>query len=912
MGCTCSKGRNAIDESLNEIIEDAKLSHIFPEEYLQIIKKAVKSKKDLNDKFNFQTEIIEVALKSTNLFLQITFLKNTLVNLTEERAKSLLTLSLLFLCKFNSLENLKKNFAELFSLIKNQIQGLEDIPNKNNFCLLQKIIEFYATLVSKHLLDVYVFSLSEVKREQKEQISEYNLIFGSEAIRLFTESLFEPYKPNSFEADKFFDENYSLLEPNFLREKLRETFIKNETAIRSNNKIVSANRATVAKANSSLNGTYDLVSAGNPNLRSNKNYASNRSPILDFENSYTNPYEKKDLVESAKRSLNENNTKSTEESLDSRVDRYLREKGLISNCLGSSARNTFNSNLESSKVEETRPTAVFGAETNVNKNKNLVNNLLNEKDFLKKAPLAENNIELDINKVSANDKIKHEDLVSPAKDFELRKNYSTNIQSDNIIKNNEPEKKFAIEEQIFKINSPSIDNKSESLAESEFNILLKSRENNPNHSLKNILYGDDNKEKEIEKFSSPVTIDKFNIDLNSNEKQNSVNKNQIDDVFGFFNKEDSQPTNNLNTINNNYFNNNHVLNLKEPVIPSSASDKNNLLDFDFTSNKNTDYNNNNIVKNKINIEEEYKPEEQFLKRGLIDVLKSNSLEESRNQVEKPLENAYNPLDDQEDKQLQSEPNYSKSDSNPNNNIYNIKENNNYNNNNNYNHENNNEDYTNNENEIQNNNININNNNFINEYIQNENENYNPLTEEEETFSIEDFREEALRFNNFKRLLHSAEGLNPSEELENRAQEWAEYLAEKETLENRNLVIESEEVGESLACISYSLNGEKLIEEWYSQIEKYNFDNPRKKNSTANFTQMVWKGTSFVGFGAKRSQSGYYFAVAFYYPIGNLEGLYEENVLPVDQNIINQINEMNQANENENEDEEEILNEDQQQ
>ncbi len=108
MGCTCSKGRNAIEENLNEIIEDARISHIYPEEYLLIIKKAINSKKDLNDKFNFQTEIIEIALKSTNLFLKLTYLKSTLVNLTDENAKGLLTLALLFLCKFNSMENLKK------------------------------------------------------------------------------------------------------------------------------------------------------------------------------------------------------------------------------------------------------------------------------------------------------------------------------------------------------------------------------------------------------------------------------------------------------------------------------------------------------------------------------------------------------------------------------------------------------------------------------------------------------------------------------------------------------------------------------------------------------------------------------------------------------------------------------------
>ena len=193
MGCTCSKARNALDDNLNEIIEDAKISHITPEEYLQIIKKAIKTKKDLNDKFNFQTEIVEVALKSTNLFVQITYLKNTLINISDDMAKSLLVFSLLFLSKYTLLNNLKKPFSELFTLIKNEIKPMENFPNENNIFLLKKIIEFYATLVSKHLLDVYIFSLSDIKKDVREMISEYNYIYSSETIRIVTEKLFDKY-----------------------------------------------------------------------------------------------------------------------------------------------------------------------------------------------------------------------------------------------------------------------------------------------------------------------------------------------------------------------------------------------------------------------------------------------------------------------------------------------------------------------------------------------------------------------------------------------------------------------------------------------------------------------------------------------------------------------------------------------
>ncbi len=731
--------------------------------------------------------------------------------------------------------------------------------------MFQKLLEFYAKLVSKHLLDVYDFSLIEVRREQKEEISEYNLIFGSETIKLFTENLFESYKPNSFEADKFLQDNANLLNPNILREKLHETFLKNQTAIRSNNKIVSANRASVTRLNSGLNGSNnELVSTGNPNLKNNhaSNYSTNWAPdTFDFPSNNTNSSEKnskkQDIVEIYN---NNNDLKSTEESLDFRVDKYLREKNLVSNSLVSSSRNTFNSNLESIQAEDLRPTAVFGVDkknNDINNYNNHITNLLNEKQLPNSVPLINKNFDINKNMLVSDDKI--QDLVSSSKDSNCRNNYINDIHSDIIIKNNiQPEKKFVIEEDFYRINSPTVDNRSGSLAESEVNILLKPHEKNSNDILYN---NNNNKEKEIEHLSSPSPKDIYDNVMISHLKDKSLNKNQLDDVFGLFSKEATQPTINLNSNSNNSFNSN----LNNASSLDAAKLNTNLLDF--TQYKNPNY--------KINIGDDYKPEEKLESQSLIDVFKSNNIESNGKPVENHIKKAFNPFEEQEEhhknqaksSNLETKPNNLNTNNsriNNENNPQNIKTNDNKNNNN------------------------------LDEYITNEN--FNPLTEEEEPFSLEDFREEALRFHNFKRLLHSAEGLSPSEELENRAQEWAEYLAEKETLEKQNLVIEGEEVGESLACISYFINGEKLIEEWYSQIEKYKFENPRKKNSTANFTQMVWKGTNFVGFGAKKSQSGYYFAVALYYPIGNLEGKYAENVMPIDQNIINQINEMNE-NEN---------------
>ena len=165
-----------------------------------------------------------------------------------------------------------------------------------------------------------------------------------------------------------------------------------------------------------------------------------------------------------------------------------------------------------------------------------------------------------------------------------------------------------------------------------------------------------------------------------------------------------------------------------------------------------------------------------------------------------------------------------------------------------------------------------NNKFIEEILINKNVN--------ENLSLETFRQEALINHNRKRINHQVGILKTSEVLEREAQEWAEHLAKNEEFNKKNLVISGEEIGENIACFSNFKTGQNLTEEWYEEIKKYDYENPKKKSSNVNFTQMVWKDTKEVGFGYQKSKSGYYYIVSFYFPRGNIEGLYEKNVFPL--------------------------------
>ena len=102
MGCPCTTSRNILDERLNEIVDDCYITLLPAEDYLKIVKNAVNSDKNINDKFIFQTEILDFTIKSTNLYIQLSYLKSVLINFNESGVKCYIIFALLFLCKFES------------------------------------------------------------------------------------------------------------------------------------------------------------------------------------------------------------------------------------------------------------------------------------------------------------------------------------------------------------------------------------------------------------------------------------------------------------------------------------------------------------------------------------------------------------------------------------------------------------------------------------------------------------------------------------------------------------------------------------------------------------------------------------------------------------------------------------------
>lgn len=82
-------------------------------------------------------------------------------------------------------------------------------------------------------------------------------------------------------------------------------------------------------------------------------------------------------------------------------------------------------------------------------------------------------------------------------------------------------------------------------------------------------------------------------------------------------------------------------------------------------------------------------------------------------------------------------------------------------------------------------------------------------------------------------------------------------------------------GENLA-IGYP-NASAAIEGWGDEREDYNYKKGKFKKKTGHFTQLVWNDTEEVGCGRRECGDRGWIVVCEYWPVGNVEGEFEEMV-----------------------------------
>ena len=180
-------------------------------------------------------------------------------------------------------------------------------------------------------------------------------------------------------------------------------------------------------------------------------------------------------------------------------------------------------------------------------------------------------------------------------------------------------------------------------------------------------------------------------------------------------------------------------------------------------------------------------------------------------------------------------------------------------------------------------------------LQSSNNNNNNYFSNKINLDKDKYIKEVINLINLKRKDHNVLPLIEDKELDEIAQNYSEKISITNDLNNSKNTFNGEELGESLFSCSRPIEASKLVDNWYRIGQNYDESNPK----ASHYTQMIWKNSQKIGVGITQSNTGYFYIVANYYPGGNIEGQFKENVLPKKNVIISENNNNNlyQSNNN---------------
>ncbi|KAF7256133.1 hypothetical protein EG68_07221 [Paragonimus skrjabini miyazakii] len=141
-----------------------------------------------------------------------------------------------------------------------------------------------------------------------------------------------------------------------------------------------------------------------------------------------------------------------------------------------------------------------------------------------------------------------------------------------------------------------------------------------------------------------------------------------------------------------------------------------------------------------------------------------------------------------------------------------------------------------------------------------------------------FNRECFLEHNRLRAIHNSPNLRLDKKLMNSAQKHAEAMAR----ENQLRMQEDIEYGQNAAMQVFSnyltISGTEVARLWYKHSANYDYSENNQFDKR-NFTQIVWKNTERVGFGCAINEDfKTVFMVGHYWPPGNIEGGFLENVI----------------------------------
>lgn len=145
-----------------------------------------------------------------------------------------------------------------------------------------------------------------------------------------------------------------------------------------------------------------------------------------------------------------------------------------------------------------------------------------------------------------------------------------------------------------------------------------------------------------------------------------------------------------------------------------------------------------------------------------------------------------------------------------------------------------------------------------------------------TKEMRTLQKQVLKRHNKWRKLHGVRSLKHSEELCRYAQAYAYRLAKKGRMKHRTRGNYGENLFMSMSVRKdHHVHGNIVVDAWYDEIKMHKWK--EFQHETGHFTQVIWKGSKYVGSGiAKLGRK--IFVVSNYDPPGNVLGTFAENVL----------------------------------
>lgn len=139
------------------------------------------------------------------------------------------------------------------------------------------------------------------------------------------------------------------------------------------------------------------------------------------------------------------------------------------------------------------------------------------------------------------------------------------------------------------------------------------------------------------------------------------------------------------------------------------------------------------------------------------------------------------------------------------------------------------------------------------------------------------RQELIEQINELREIHQVSGLWESSELNAIAQSFSNQLVKKGNLEYSNNQYNGQDLGEILFYVSGDCSSDVIIDSWNEDEKKFKYKS--KNPEASSFAQLVWKSSQYIGIGISKDNKGGHYIVANFYPVGNVQGQFQDNVFP---------------------------------